>query len=148
MHENQNAYTHILSLVCDDEKEAKDESPQVDLPLVEVAGRTHDGVVKEEHILTMIRRSFSLSDVSVKQHSRPSLKTGPEDNDAHANSTHASAPDKFCPVVSSEIPEIEHRSKGYLHEGKVDQRHKDMLSVPFLNVDHDVEIEHGFSKEP
>ena len=118
------------------------------MPLVEVAGRTHDGVVKEEHILTMIRRSFSLSDVSVKQHSRPSLKTGPEDNDAHTNPTHASAPDKFCPVVSSEIPEIEHRSKGYLHEGKVDERHKDMLSVSFLNVDHDVEIEHGFSKEP
>lgn len=137
-----------MSLICDDQKETKDESSQVDLPLVEVTCWTHNGVVKEEHILTMVRWSFSLSDVSVKQHSRPGFKAGPENNDAHADPTHASTPYKFCPVVSSEIPEIEHRCKSNLHEGKVDERHKDMLSVPFLNVDHDVEIEHCFSKKP
>jgi len=90
--------------------------------------------------------SLSLLNISVEQNSRPSLKTGPEDDYAHADASHACAPDKFDPVPGLQIAEIKHGGEGDLHEGKVDEGHEHMFAVPFLNVDDDIPVEHSFSK--
>lgn len=96
----------------------------------------------------MIRRSFSLSNVSIKQHRRPSFKTRPEHNDTHPYASHRSTPHNFSPMPRLQIPKIKHWSKRNFHEWKIDEWHENMFTISFFNIDHNVEIKHCLSQKP